>query len=88
VFKRLGLAKRGAKAMESQNYRLFETFTEHMFAKDKALYTKWLAAKMTPEDVFKTLQLDKMKPAKATKTKDFRRYEVYLYKWYDGKQLR
>ncbi|ETO82893.1 hypothetical protein AM587_10004929 [Phytophthora nicotianae] len=85
VYKKLGLTKQGDKAMQSQNYRLFEAYTERMFAKDQALYNSWLAKKMTPEDVYKALKLDKLKGAKAAESKDFRRYEVYVFKWYEPK---
>ncbi|EGZ08158.1 hypothetical protein PHYSODRAFT_288810 [Phytophthora sojae] len=83
VYKQLGLAKQGDKAMQSQNYRIFEAYTERLFAKDQALYTKWLDAKMTPEDVYKALKLDKLLGAKAANSPDFRRYEVYMFKWHE-----
>ncbi|KAG7378877.1 hypothetical protein PHYPSEUDO_009413 [Phytophthora pseudosyringae] len=85
VYKQLGLTKQGDKAMQSQNYRLFETYTDRMFTKDQALYNSWLAKKMNPEDVYKALKLDKLKGAKAAKSKEFRRYEVYVFKWYEPK---
>lgn len=38
---------------------------------------------MTPEDVYKALKLDKLHGAKATTNPDYRRYEVYLFKWHE-----
>ncbi|GMF22024.1 unnamed protein product [Phytophthora lilii] len=83
LYKMLGLAKQGDKAMQSQNYRLFEEYNNRLFAKDQALYQSWMEKLMTPEDVYKALKLDKLKGAKVAKSKNYRRYEVYLVKYYE-----